>query len=143
MDRKDLCRYRSETTYIEKQLEDIEIRKERLTKITPNYEESISGSKKINDSIAEKLAKILDDENKILQRTLDRMEERKKIRDAVNSMPNDKNYKTILYCMYISEKPMRIIDMYKEETLPKSYGCKYISSLHQEALEEFERRYND
>lgn len=138
MNRYDLYRYKNETAYINKRIEDIEILRTKLEKITPSYEEG--GGTGISDKIGMGVAKLIDKQKDLDQRILDRLNEREQIKDAVEEMENDRFQKTILYNLYISEKPQTLIDLCF--VLPRNYDYKYVSKLHRKALQEFDEKYD-
>lgn len=138
MNRYDLYRYKNETAYINKRIEDIEELKARLEKITPSYTEN--GGKGYSDKIGNGVSKLIDKQRETKELIIARLEEREKIKDAVCSMDNDKYQKTILYNIYISEKPQTITDLCI--VLPRNYGYKYVSKLHRKALQEFDEKYD-
>lgn len=141
MNRKDLQDYKNETAYINQQLEDIEQRRNRLTKITPAYKETF-GASFTQDKIGEGVAEMVDTENKLFEQLQERLEIRKNIYNSVNEMPNDRYQRTLLYFLYISERPLSLIEIYKREILPKAYDYRYLKKLKQRALNEYDERYD-
>lgn len=137
MNRQDLVQYRDETAYINRQLEDVNIRRERLTKITPSYTEKYSSS--ANDKIGDGVAELVDREEKIFEKIQTRLLEREEIKQAVDTMKEP--YRTILYYVYISEKPMRLAEMCRRGII--SYEYKYLQKLHGKALDKFDAKYNE
>lgn len=139
MNRIDLVNYRNGTPYIKQLEEDIQMRIERLTKITPAYKENFGGMVAF-DKIGEGVAELIDQEELLLDAVKKRMIERKRVAEAVESMPNDKYQKTILYFRYIAETPKTLTQI--AEMLPRNYDYKYVCKLHGIALDEFDRKYD-
>lgn len=138
MNRLDLVEYRNGTPYIKQLEEDIQMRIERLTKITPAYKENFGGMIAF-DKIGEGVAELIDEEQLLLDTLKERMKKRKEIADAVDRMENDKYQKTILYFRYIAENPKTLTQI--AEMLPRNYDYKYVCKLHGFALDEFDRKY--
>lgn len=139
MNRYDLFEYKNETAYINQQLEDIEARRNKLTKITSAYKENYGGAYK--DKLSEGVAEMVDIENDLLEKIKSRLRERKLIEEAVANMKNDRYQRTILYLLYISENPISLTNLCAK--LPKNYDYKYVSKLHIKALEEFDKKYEN
>lgn len=140
MNRIDLVEYRNSTPYIKQLEEDLQIRLDRLTRITPTYSENFGG-KQSRDKLAEGVADLIEHENKLLEVIMIRNESRKKVAKAVDDMPNDKYQKVILYSKYIAEQPKTLSQI--AEMLPRNYDYKYVCKLHGNALDEFDRRYEN
>lgn len=138
MNRYDLFAYKNETAYINKQIEDIEIIKARLEKITPSYQENYGGG--YSDKIGDGVAKLIDKQKEIREKLLERLKTRDSIREAVSKMPNEKHQRTILYSLYVSEKPITLIELCV--ILPRNYDYKYLSKLHMRALDEFDEKFD-
>lgn len=142
MNRLDLIEYYESTPYINQLEEDIRIRMERLTKITPAYTENYGGAIAF-DKIGEGVAELVDQEQHILELLKERNLKRKRVLKAVLDMDNTYYYATILFFRYLAEKPLKLRDIYEKEILPKSIGYKYLCELHGRALDEFDRRYDE
>lgn len=140
MNRIDLVEYRNSTPYIKQLEEDLQIRLDRLTRITPTYSENFGGKQSL-DKLAEGVADLIEHENKLLEVIMIRNESRKKVAKAVDDMPNDKYQKVILYSKYIAEQPKTLSQI--AEMLPRNYDYKYVCKLHGNALDEFDRRYGN
>lgn len=140
MNRIDLVEYRNSTPYIKQLEEDLQIRLDRLTRITPTYSENFGGKQNL-DKLAEGVADLIEHENKLLEVIMIRNESRKKVAKAVDDMPNDKYQKVILYSKYIAEQPKTLSQI--AEMLPRNYDYKYVCKLHGNALDEFDRRYDE
>ena len=140
MNRLDLVEYRNGTPYIKQLEEDIQMRIERLTKITPAYKENFGGMIAF-DKIGEGVAELIDEEQLLLDTLKERIKKRKEIADAVDKMENDKYQKTILYFRYIAENPKTLTQI--AEMLPRNYDYKYVCKLHGFALDEFDRKYEE
>ena len=119
MNRLDLIEYYESTPYINQLEEDIRIRMERLTKITPAYTENFGG-KIAFDKIGEGVAELIDQEQHILELLKERNLKRKRVYKAVLDMDNTYYYATILFFRYLAEKPLKLREIYEKEILPKS-----------------------
>lgn len=140
MNRNDLVEYRNNTPYINQLEEDLQIRIDRLTKITPSYKESFGGKQSL-DKLASGVAELVDYEATMLETLKVRKEKRKLLAKAVEKMPNDKYQRVILYYKYIAEQPKTLSQI--AEMLPRNYDYKYVCKLHGAALDEFDRRYDN
>lgn len=140
MNRIDLVEYRNGSPYIRQLEEDIQLRIERLTKITPAYKENFGGMVAF-DKIGEGVAELIDQEQLLLDTIKERMKKRRKVAEAVDKMENDKYQKTILYFRYIAETPKTLSQI--AEMLPRNYDYKYVCKLHGNALDEFDAKYNE
>lgn len=140
MNRFDLVEYRNGSPYIKQLQEDIQLRIERLTKITPTYKENFGGMVAF-DKIGEGVADLIEKEEVLLEQLNKRMDQRRKVAEAVENMPNDKYQKTILYFRYIAETPKTLTQI--AEMLPRNYDYKYVCKLHGIALDEFDRKYEE
>lgn len=140
MNRLDLVEYRNSTPYIKQLEEDIQIRLDRLTRITPTYTENFGGKQAL-DKLAEGVAELVEQEELLYEAIKKQNQERKRVAEAVNNMPNDKYQRVILYCRYIAETPKTLSQI--AEMLPRNYDYKYVCKLHGFALDEFDRRYEN
>lgn len=140
MNRIDLVEYRNNTPYIRQLEEDIQIRLDRLTRITPTYSENFGGKQSL-DKLAEGVAELIEQEEILLQAIKRQNKERKRIAEAVEQMNNDKYQRVILYYKYIAEEPKTLTQI--AEMLPRNYDYKYVCKLHGFALDEFDRRYEN
>lgn len=140
MNRIDLVEYRNNTPYIRQLEEDIQIRLDRLTRITPTYSENFGGKQSL-DKLAEGVAELIEQEEILLEAIKRQNKERKRIAEAVEQMNNDKYQRVILYYKYIAEEPKTLTQI--AEMLPRNYDYKYVCKLHGFALDEFDRRYDE
>ena len=134
MNRQDLINYRDNISYLDQKFEDIMIRRERLFKITPSYEESAHTNSAIQDRFAERLAKLIDDELNyfdLVKKKLNKMREIEKILDSMENTI----YRNILFNLYISEKKYNLTQV--ANLIDKDYT--YVCKLHGEALNEFDK----
>lgn len=140
MNRLDLIEYRNSTPYINQLEEDLQIRIERLTKITPSYKENFGGKQTL-DKLASGVAELVDYEITMLDALKERKEKRNLVARAVDEMPDDKFQRMILYYRYIAEQPKTLTQI--AEMLPRNYDYKYVCKLHGNALDEFDRRFEE
>lgn len=140
MNRLDLIEYRNSTPYINQLEEDLQIRIERLTKITPSYKENFGGKQTL-DKLASGVAELVDYEITMLDALKERKEKRNLVARAVDEMPDDKFQRMILYYRYIAEQPKTLTQI--AEMLPRNYDYKYVCKLHGNALDEFDRRFDN
>lgn len=140
MNRLDLIEYRNSTPYINQLEEDLQIRIERLTKITPSYKENFGGKQTL-DKLASGVAELVDYEITMLDALKERKEKRNLVARAVDEMPDDKFQRMILYYRYIAEQPKTLTQI--AEMLPRNYDYKYVCKLHGNALDEFDRRFDE
>ena len=133
MNRQDLQNYRRNLQYLDSKRDDIMTRRESLYKICTSYGENFGGSREVQDKIAEKLADIIDEEVKLLDETLKQLDKLKEISHRVEEI-EDKDYRNILYFMYISEQKMNLTEV--SNKIGKEY--KHTCKLHGKALNKFD-----
>lgn len=134
MNRHDLIDYRNNLEYLDKKFNDIMVRRERLYKITPTYEESAHSSSAIQDKFAQELAKIIDEETDYLKEVKQKMLYLREVENTLNQLEN-KMYRNILYYLYISEKRYNLTQVANMIDREYKHTCK----LHGEALNEFDK----
>ncbi len=134
MNRQDLQDYRRNLQYLDSKRNDIMVRRESLYKTCSSYGENFGGSREVQDKIAEKLAQIIDEEVKLLEETLQQLNRLKEISYRVDEI-EDKDYRNILYFMYISEQKMNLTEV--SNKIGKEY--KHTCKLHGKALNEFDK----
>lgn len=134
MNRQDLMNYKNDLQYLNTKREDLIKRREALYKTTTNYGDTFGGKKEIQDKIAEKLAIIIDEEAKLVEETIVKLDKLKSVNKILDEMEN-KEYRNILYFMYISEEAKNLTEVANK--IGKEY--KYTCRLHGKALNEFDK----
>ena len=104
MNREDLKSYKYTQEWVKGRLEYIEEYKTNLTKITTMLSDMPTGSRKVQDNIAEKLAILMDNINDILDKVLKQNENQKKILDQLEKV--EEPYRLILEKVYIQDKTL-------------------------------------
>ncbi|MBQ3415955.1 MAG: hypothetical protein IJH39_11620 [Clostridia bacterium] len=134
MTRKDLKDYKFNQEWIKGRLEYIEEYKTVLTNITTTLSDMPKGSRKVEDSIAEKIATILDNVNEIAEKVVAESEKQKLILEQLNKV--EQPYKLILEKHYIQGK--KLVTVASEMT----YNYEYTKKANQIALKKFEEIQN-
>lgn len=130
MNRKDLKNYKNNQEWIKEQMEYIEQQKELVSKLTATLSDIPMGGKTVQDSMAEKLAKLMDNFNELLDKILKEQEQQKVILLKLNEL--EQPYKLILTKMYIEGK--RLIKVADE----MNYNYEYMKRMHGIALNKFD-----
>lgn len=104
MTREDLRDYKNNQLWIEGRLEYIEEYKTNITNITAVLSDMPKGSKKVEDSMAEKVAKLIDTIEELLARVLEENEKQKLILKQLDKV--EQPYKLILEKVYIQGKTL-------------------------------------
>ena len=130
MNRKDLKDYRYNQIWIEGRLEYIENYKASITKTTTILSDMPKGSKEVQDTMAEKLSKLMDNIDSLLNRI---NEENKKQRQILKQLERvEQPYKLILEKVYIQGKTLVTV------ASEMGYDYKYMCKMHGIALEKFD-----
>ena len=103
MTRNDLKNYKHNQEWIQGRLDYIEEYKTSIEKITTTLTD-INGNKQVNDSMAEKIAQLLDSVNELLDKILIENEKQKEILEQLDKV--DQPYKLILEKVYIQGKSL-------------------------------------
>lgn len=103
MTRNDLKNYKYNQEWIQGRLDYIEEYKASIEKITTTLTD-ISGNKQVADSMAEKIAQLLDTINELLDKILIENEKQKEILQQIDKV--DQPYKLILEKVYIQGKSL-------------------------------------
>ena len=131
MDRKDLKNYRYTQEWIKGRMEYIEEQKTQVNKLTATLSDMPMGSKAVPDSMAEKLVKLMDCFNEILDKILIEQEKQKKILEHLESI--EPSYGLILFEIYIKGKTLvKVAD-------ERGYSYRDICRKHGIALNKFEQ----
>ena len=130
MDRKDLKNYRSNQEWIQSQMEYIEEQKERVNKLTATLSDMPTGSREVQDGMAEKLARLMDCFNDLLENIVKEQNEQKKILAKLNEV--EQPYRLLLYKMYVEGKSLvKVAD-------EMGYSYRDMCRKHGIALNKFE-----
>lgn len=130
MTRQDLKYYKHNQEWIKGRLEYIEELKTNVTNISAVLSDMPKGSRKVEDSMAEKLAILLDNVDELLERIV---EEDKKQKEILNQLEKvEQPYKLILEKIYIQGKSLVTV----ASEMP--YDYKYMCKMNGIALNKFE-----
>ena len=134
MERKRLENYKFMNIKIKDMIEELKERKELESGLVDVYgTEKVRSSRKVNDKMAQEIARILDDTKKDEDLILLLKKQQKEVIDAINKIDN-LNYQSILFKRYILSKGLKIV---AEEI---GYDYKYTCTLLGYALKEFEKK---
>lgn len=131
MDRTDLTSYIANKRWQLTKIKELEESKDTINRVTALYGASEGkGSRKVNDSMAERLSELLDEIN----RYIDEIDE--KSLDVIKMLDKMKNptYRQILSDRYIEGVSLKKIA--EKPYIKKDY--KYLVNMHGEALKEFD-----
>lgn len=132
MTREDLKVYKYNQEFIKDKLEYIEEQKATLYKITATISDMPVGSKKVEDSMAEKIAKLMDSFNELLDK-INKMQE-KQIEIENQLLKVEQPYRNILEKIYIQGKSLvKVAD-------EMGYSYREICRKHGIALKKFEEK---
>jgi chromosome segregation ATPase len=130
MTREDLKVYKYNQEFIKDKLEYIEEQKVTLYKITSTINDMPVGSRKAEDSMAEKLAKLMDSFNELLDK-INKMQDRQ-IEIEEQLLKVDQPYRNILDKIYIQGKTLvKVAD-------EMEYDYKHLCYKHGIALNKFD-----
>ncbi len=104
MNRNDLKNYKHNQIWIKEQIEYIESQKETINRLSTILSDMPKGSKKIYDEEAEKLVKLEDCFEELMNEVLKEEEKQKTIVEEVNKM--EYPFKNILFKKYIQGKTL-------------------------------------
>lgn len=130
MTREDLKDYKHNQEWIKGRLEYIEEYKTSITNITSVISDMPKGSKEVQDSMAEKIATLIDNVDELLARIVKEQEKQKRILEQLDKV--EQPYKLILEKMYIQGKSLVVV------ASEMKYDYKYICKQHGIALNKFE-----
>ena len=130
MNREDLKKYKYNQKWIEGRLEYIEEYRARLTKITNTLSDMPKGSKEVQDSIAEKLAELIDSIDEILEKILEENQKQKQILEQLDKV--EQPYRLILEKVYIQGKTLVTV------ASEMNYDYKHICYKNGIALNKFD-----
>lgn len=130
MNREDLKNYKYTQEWIKDRTEHIEEYKTSITNITSILSDMPRGSREVEDSIAEKIAILLDDVNDILKVIVKEEKRQKDIIEQLNKV--EQPYRLVLEKVYIQGK--KLVTVASE----MNYNYEYTKKINQIALKKFE-----
>ncbi len=130
MTREDLKNYKYNQEWIKGRLEYIEEYKASITKITATLSDMPQGSRKVEDSIAEKIAVLLDNIDEVMQKVIAESEKQKLILEQLDKV--EQPYKLILEKVYIQGKSLVTV------ASEMGYSYVHICREHGTALNKFD-----
>ncbi|MEE0865525.1 MAG: hypothetical protein U0L98_01810 [Clostridia bacterium] len=130
MTREDLKDYKYNQEWIKGRLEYIEEYRSTLDKITTTLSDMPKGSRAIEDSMAEKLAILLDNIDEIMKVVLKESEKQKRILEQLDKV--EQPYKLVLEKAYIQGKTLVTV------ASEMKYDYKYMCKIHGIALNKFD-----
>ena len=130
MNREDLKNYKYNQIWIKDQTEYIETQKETINRLTSILSDMPKGSRQVYDNEAEKLVKLMDQFNDLMDIVIEEKEKQKKIVEIVNRI--EFPYKNILFKYYIQGK--KLVTVASE----MHYNYEYTKKISQIALIKFD-----
>lgn len=130
MTREVLKTYKHNQEFIDDQLEYVERQKSSLEKITTTLNDMPVGSRKVEDSMAEKLVKLMDKLNQLLDYIYNMQEKQNEIMEQL--MQVEQPYLNILYKVYIQGKSL------VKTADELSYSYEHMKHMHGIALLKFD-----
>lgn len=130
MTRDDLKEYKYNQEWIKGRLEYIEEYRTSITNITSILSDMPKGSKQVQDSMAEKIAELIDMVNELLDDVLAENKKQKEITDQLKLV--EQPYRLILEKMYIQGKSLVVV------ASEMNYTYKYVINMHGTALNKFD-----
>lgn len=130
MDKEDLKEYKYNQQWIKGRLEYIEEYKTNITNITAALSDMPSGSRQVQDKMAEKLSVLIDTINDLLEKVIRESEKQKAILEQLDKI--EQPYKLILEKVYIQGKSLVTV------ASEMGYDYKYICKMNGIALNKFD-----
>ena len=130
MTREDLKVYKYNQEWINERFEYIEELRTTIEKITAILDDMPKGSKKVQDSMAEKIAQLQDNLKDLLSRIVEEDNKQKQILNQLDMI--EQPYKSILDKVYIQGKSLVTV------ASEMDYDYKYICKQHGIALNKFD-----
>ena len=134
MTREDLKLYKINQDWIKGRMEYIEEYKTSITKITTVLSDMPKGSKEVQDSMADKIAELLDMVNTLSEEMLQQSRKQYNILEQLNKV--EQPYRIILEKIYIQGK--KLVDVASE----MGYDYKYMCKMNGNALNKFANTIN-
>lgn len=133
MTREDLKEYKYNQEWIKERFEYIEELKTNITNITTVLSDMPKGSRKVEDSIAEKIATLLDSLNEVLGKIVEADKKQKQILDQLNKV--EQPYRLILEKVYIQGKTLVTV------ASEMHYNYEYMRKMNSISLNKFDKIY--
>jgi len=130
MNRKDLKDYRYNQIWIEDQTEYIETQKETINKLNSTLSDMPKGSRVVYDNEIEKLAKLMDKFNELMDIVIEEKEKQKQIIESINKI--EFPYRNILFKVYIQGKSLVTV------ASEMNYSYRDLCRKHGTALNKFD-----
>lgn len=130
MNRQDLKKYKYNHRWIKGRLEYMEEYKSYLTKTTNTISEMPKGSKKTQDSMAEKIATLMDSLDELLEKIIKEQEKQKKILEQLEHV--EQPYRMILEEHYVKGKTL------VQVACDLKYNYEYTKKANAIGLKKFE-----
>lgn len=130
MTREDLKNYKYTQEWIKDRTEHIEEYKTSITNITSVLSDMPKGSRQVEDSIAEKIAILLDDVNDILKVIVKEEKKQKEIIEQLNKV--EQPYRLLLEKVYIQGKTLVTV------ASEMDYDYKHMCKMNGIALNKFD-----
>mgnify|MGYP006969038927 FL=1 len=130
MNRENLKEYKHNQQWIKGRLEYIEEYKTNITNITAALSDMPSGSRQVQDKMAEKLSVLIDTINDLLEKVIRESEKQKAILEQLDKI--EQPYKLILEKVYIQGKSLVTV------ASEMGYDYKYICKMNGIALNKFD-----
>ena len=134
MTREDLKDYKYNQEWIKGRLEYIEEYKTSITNITSVISDMPKGSKEVQDSMAEKIATLLDNINELLAKITKEQEKQTLILEQLDKV--EQPYKTILELHYV--QGFRLVEI----ACKLKYNYEYTKKANSIALKKFDNLNN-
>lgn len=130
--REDLKVYKYNQIWIKDRFEYIEELKTTIEKITTTLSDMPKGSRKVQDSMAEKIAELVDSVSKLMDKIVEADNQQKNILAQLEEV--DQPYRTILDKVYIQGKSLVTV------ASEMNYTYRDITRKHGIALNKFDER---
>ena len=131
MTREDLKEYKHNQKWIEGRLEYIEEYRTKITNITTVLSDMPKGSRKVEDSMAEKTAELMDMINELLAKIVKENNKQKLILEQLDKI--DQPYKLILEKVYIQGKSLVTV------ASEMNYSYEHMKHINGIALNKFDK----
>lgn len=131
MTREELKDYKHNQKWIEGRLEYIEEYRTNITNITAVLSDMSKGSREVKDSMAEKVAKLLDTMNELLDKIVKENKKQKEILEQLDKV--EQPYKLILEKVYIQGKSL------VTTASEMDYNYEYMKRMNGIALNKFDK----
>ena len=130
MNREELKNYKYNQIWIKDQMNYIEAQKETINRLNSTLSDMPKGSKKVNDTEAESISKLMDSFNEMTKIIIQEEEKQKKIVEQINKI--EFPYRNILFKTYIQGKSLVTV------ASEMKYDYKHMCYKHGLALNKFD-----